>query len=532
MLDAATEDMGKPRLNNTGASKTAALGKEQAMSITEKINLQVPIRHMGELFTWGEEERQLIAQAAVEILDKVGMKIQGEDNLRMIEQAGGRVNWETNTVHFSEEETLATARKLAESSPARGRVDLLTCERPTSFGVGNGGSLWFDWECWKAVPATRRDLRNLTRWAEGMDQVSSSAQFCLVQEKGLDPVLQLVDAFAIMFQHSTKPVQFDQPTEPIHVKYLQRLQELQHARGYRQSIAPYEWVTPPLRLGDRAIKATLARVEAGIDPIGMGSMVTSGVGAPATVPGFAAMGAAEVLGALGVVRWLCPQVGLTANITGGVMDMQTGQISYQVPWSAVAHYAAVDVFQHVFGAHLGHYRGYRDANEPGMQACYEWALLNLFHGCVGGEMQTEVGGLANGNLFSPEQAVLDMAMVGEANQFFSGFEFNERAIGLDLILEARHDAKAYLTHQHTLDHFRDMLPFSNYWLRGLPATAQHDSDRSQTQRLLDQAHEICVEARQRGEEVETNQELADEAWQVVRDMAQELGVRAPDPLID
>ena len=26
------------------------------MSMTKKINLQVPIRHMGDLFTWGDEE--------------------------------------------------------------------------------------------------------------------------------------------------------------------------------------------------------------------------------------------------------------------------------------------------------------------------------------------------------------------------------------------------------------------------------------------------------------------------------------------
>ena len=67
-------------------------------------------------------------------------------------------------------------------------------------------------------------------------------------------------------------------------------------------------------------------------------------------------------------------------------------------------------------------------------------------------------------------------------------------------------------------------PRAGLLTRGLPAA--HDTERSQSQRLLDQAHEFCVEAQKRGEEVETDQELANEAWAVAGDMAKELGVRA------
>jgi len=112
----------------------------------------------------------------------------------------------------------------------------------------------------------------------------------------------------------------------------------------------------------------------------------------------------------------------------------------------------------------------------------------------------------------------------------SGFEFSEEAMGLDVITEARHSSKAYMEHPHTLKHFRELLPFSNWWLRGLPTGAGHDPNRSQTQQLLDKAHRICVEARRRGEEVETDQDLADQVWDVVKDMAAELDVKAPAPV--
>ena len=276
----------------------------------------------------------------------------------------------------------------------------------------------------------------------------------------------------------------------------------------------------------------MARADAGMDPVGMGAMTTVGVSAPLTAPGFAAMATAEVLGALCVVRRLRPHVGLMAALTGGVQDMRTGRVSYQCPSAVAAHYLTVDVFRHVFGARLHYYWGYRDANEPGMQACYEWGMLNMFHRSFSGPGATEVGGLADGNLFSPEQAVMDIAMEEDAGQIFGGFEFNHDAIGLDLILEAGHDVEAYVTHPHTLARCRQAPPFSDFWLRGVPAASQHNSGRSQTRRLMDQAHEACLDARKRGEEAQPDRLLADEAWAIVREMAQELGVRAPEPLID
>ncbi len=500
--------------------------------MSKTVQLRIPRDRPGEMLTLGDEERQQIVQAALVVLERVGVRVEGEDNLRLLEQAGGGVDKSAGVVRFTEDEVMDTARLLARDWPADKELDPTPGGPGTGYVAGNGGSLLFDWERWDTVAATRRDLRNLTRWAEGMDGVISSNQFCVVQDKGLDPVLQLVDSFAIMFQHSTKPVFFYQPTEVIHLKYLNRLVALQRKRGYNQIIAPNEHVNLPLTLGDRAIKAMLARVDAGIDPVCMGAMTTAGVGAPLTAPGLATMATAEVLGALSVVHRLRPQVGLMAALTGGVLDMRTGGLSYQCPWAIAAHYLAIDVFRHVFGARLHYYWGYRNANEPGMQACYEWGTLNMFNRCFSGHGATEIGGLSDGNIFSPEQAVMDIAMEEDAGQIMSGFEFSADAIGLDVMLEAGHDVQAYMTHPHTREHCRRVPPFSDFWLRGASAASEHGPGRSQTRRLMDRAHETCVDALKRGEQVQTDQLLADEAWAIVREMAEELGVAAPEPLID
>ena len=420
-----------------------------------------------------------------------------------------------------------------------GRNPIHSCKmvhrQPESFSVGNAGSLYFDWDNWKVRNATRENLKDLTLWAEGMEKIGSSHQYCLVQEEGLNPVLQIADSFAIMFQYSTKPVYFDQPKYPIHVKYLLRLQELQEARGYHQDIAPHEWITSPLTLSDRALSAVLARIDLGIDPIGMGCMTMPGIAAPVTAFGFAVMAISEILAGLAVVHLLRPKVKLRAGMLGGLLDMKTGRISFQTPWIASAHYLVVDLFRKEFGANLGYNRAYRDANEPGMQACYEWALLNLFHGCVDGAFGSEVGGLGNGNLFSPEQAVMDMEMASDASRFFTGFPFDRERLGVDVILEAKHESRAYIEHPHTLSNYRESLAYSDWWLRGLPAASEHEQDRTQTQRLLDKAHEIVLSAGEQGEnsnagQRHTDQEPVKACWRIVSDMAEELGCSAPRPL--
>ncbi len=490
-----------------------------------------PVRHLGSTLTWTDTDRQRIFASALEVLKRVGIRMADRGQFDMIRKAGAHVCSETQAILFSESEIEHLRKKLVSDSPANNQPSIIERGRPERLSVGNGGSLYFDWNRCMPVPASRLDLRNLSRWAEGCARIGSFIQFCLVQEKGLDPVLQLVDSFAVMFQHTRKPAYFYQPTEPIHVRYLKLLQQLQAGRGYHQDIPCTEWLNPPLTFGSRALATLLARIDQGVDPVGMGSMVIAGMSAPATAAGYATMVTAELLGSLAIVRRLRPQVGLQASTIGGVLDIKTGRVSFQSPLATSMQYLAQDVFRRLLGIELSYYHGYRDANEPGMQACYEWSMLNLFHSCIDGTGASEIGGLANGNLFSPEQAVLDMEMTAEMNQLFTAFDVGDESIGLECIMDAGHDTAAYMGHAHTVRHCRGLLPFSDFWLRGLPAAAGHCSSQSQADRLLERAHQTCVEAQARGERVNTDDEYSREAWNITRRLAQELQCRAPDPLL-
>ena len=81
--------------------------------------------------------------------------------------------------------------------------------------------------------------------------------------------------------------------------------------------------------------------------------------------------------------------------------------------------------------------------------------------------------------------------------------------------------------EHTLKHMRDGVPFSDFLFRGLPAGAQHDRSKTQTDELMEKAADSVRASVEEGAQVEPDRELADELYERVKEAAAELGVDAP-----
>ena len=77
-----------------------------------------------------------------------------------------------------------------------------------------------------------------------------------------------------------------------------------------------------------------------------------------------------------------------------------------------------------------------------------------------------------------------------------------------------------------MKNFRDTLPFTNMWLRGLPGTAHHE--HSQTDEILAHAHQICEEAYEKGMQSEPDKELLGQLLEIAQEAADEIGESLPD----
>lgn len=489
-----------------------------------RVYINSPVLSMGDLLTWDKPVIDRLVLAVYEILEKVGIEIRSKEYLKKLEAVGARVDWSNHSVHFKEEDATETANRMKETHDK-----LLRAEKPQkTFLVGNGANLCFDWDSWQAVRPTGEMLRDITRWAEGWDKVNILK--CPVLPKDVNPILEPMYSYAIMAQNSRKKVYHYQPTEPIHVKYLSKMAKVvEEQRGYIQPMANHEWMNSPLKFGRRAMRAALARIDYGVcDSIGIGTMNISGLNSPVSVAGQAILSVAEILGGLTVVRLLRPNMTkLSGVIASGQLDMSTGQVIYSSSRCHLQQLAAGEIFRKGFGCEVGMMDWYRDANEPGLQACYEFAFIRIFFHALIGQGHSEIGGIGNGNVFSPEQAVIDVEMMNEVMELFHGFEVSEEALALETILEAGFDQKKIIESKHTFKHFRENLPFSKYFLRGLTGTAHHNRECSQTKELLDKAHQTCLEARKKGEKIEPDIELGKKLYEIVKEAAAEAKIKAP-----
>jgi len=496
-----------------------------------KAFINLPVAHYDDVLSWDQATIDRLIGHVYEVAMKVGCHVDAEEYLAEIESNGGTVDWDRHALVPTRRQLDEVCEILTKAQPMEGhlRSDPIRGNGFAPVQVGNGGNLFFDWESWTAKAPAVEDLIWTCRWAQGNEDVESLfAPFML---KDLDIVLEPMYSFAVMARYCRKKIYHAQPTEPIHVKYLDRMARIvEKHRGYYQEMQQWEWVNPPFRISDRAIRTMLARVDLGVcDTMGIGPMTVSGMRAPVTVAGAAVVAVAEVLTALNVLHLLRSQANLGVSCVSGELDLATARVKYFSFRGHKQNLAIPEIFRRGLGVQTSSYFGYREANEPGLQACYEYGCAQAFFSALKSRMYPEVGGLCCGNMWSPEQAIMDIEMIKEFEELISGFDASDEAVAVDEIIAAGFEQGHHMASEHTLKHMREHIAASDFFLRGYPAGAEHDRNNNQTRKLMDRARAMSLACHRKGAEREPDDALGDELWACVEEAAAELGVEAPDP---
>ena len=500
---------------------------------TQRVHINIPVAHFGPVLSWDTETIGRMVQAAAGIAVQVGLRLDDDGAgpyLKEAETKGARVDWNSRDVVFTAaqiEETMAVMRKTQPAPmPLRERT-LAPQGREQQFTVGNGANLLFDWAAWQAVAPTAADLVDLCHWAQGCADVDMLVQPVML--KDVDQNLEPLYSYALMARHCRKKVLANQPTEPIHVRYLHRMQSLVEShRGFHQAMLPYEYINPPFHIGSRAVATMLARVDSGAcTAMGVGAMAVAGMSAPVTVAGAAVTSLAEILAGLTLFRILRPGYGLVPNACSGALDLRTARVSYFGMHTHLVNLALWELLVRGVGVDSPCLTWYRDANEPGIQALYEFGMAQALFSSVLNKATPEIGGLACGNTFSPHQATLDIEACKEFNELAYGFEVSDHALGLEEVVRARFEQGFHMSSEHTLAFMPDGIPFSAFLPHGWPGGACHDKAHTQTDVLLERAAEAVETARLKGREAGPDTELGDALYACVREAAAELKIEAP-----
>jgi trimethylamine--corrinoid protein Co-methyltransferase len=401
-----------------------------------------------------DAQRAELHSAALEVLERVGVEIHGEQALEVAKQAGAYV--EGSRARFP----AALVEKCIRSAPSRvvlcdrygNRTMMLEGER---FYYGAGPTAIYTIDPFtgeRRIPGIE-DTRRASRVIDALPNIDFQMDFGSIGD--VDPRFMDVHAFEAMLSNSTKPI--------VHWAYTpQNCQAMidmaaEVAGGAAKlranpSFAIYSEPVSPLMHEAEALDVAMLMAENGLPAIYTPAPL-GGATAPATLAGIIVISLCESLS--GLVLHQTVREG-APFIMGGVitiLDMAAMQITYGSPefMLMAAGLAEMARYYQIPSFSTG---GCSDAKSCDGQHAAEISQNLLMAAMSGGNLIHDSGYMESGNCTSLQSLVIADELIGQVKRLVRGIEVSQETLALDVIAAAGPGGN-FMTQRHTKKHFRD-----------------------------------------------------------------------------
>jgi trimethylamine---corrinoid protein Co-methyltransferase len=423
----------------------------------------------GLLKVFESDQMELLHRGALAVLERTGLQIQGRFLLEALAGAGCRVDLDTHRAWLRPE---LVERQIAAQ---RGRYRLVRSSlwypfcrclpeddvaRPDEFVVDYGyATPWiYDYPQARFRKPTVQDQVEMIKLGNALPPAKAvnSPLIC----RDFDPRVETIESARLLLLNTRKPGWVG-TSSGREVKYLAELASLAVGRdAERLRSAPPIFVaayctTSPLKLDSRSCEVLEEALKYGF-PVNFAPMPILGATAPMTPAGAAIVAAAEILGCITATSLINPDVYYFATSIAGEMDMRTTQVCYCTPAAILTDVALHQLFRYRYGIVLNVEPGYVEAKTPGLQAAFMKTYRQMAFGATV-SLPLSIGGLDNGAVFSPTQAMIDLEMNEAIYKFGRGIEVSADACAVDLVNEMEFcERRSYLDSEHTVAHFRGL----------------------------------------------------------------------------
>ncbi len=415
------------------------------------------------------EQMERLHRGTLEVLERTGLRIQGEFLLRALADAGCRVDFAAKRAWFPPElveRQIAAQRdryRMVRSSlwyPFCRNLPDDDVAMPEEFIVDFGyGAPWlYDYPHGRFRKPTIQDQVDMIRLGEALPSVKAVNAPFICSE--FDPRIETIESSRLLLLNSRKHGWVGTSAAG-EVKYLAELAALA-VDGDRDALRTQPPIfvtayctTSPLKLDTRSCGVLEEALKYGF-PVNFAPMPILGATAPMTPAGAAIVAAAEILGCMTATTLINPDVFYFSTSITGEMDMKTTQVCYGTPAAILTDVALHQLFRTRYGLVHNVEPGYVEAKTPGLQAVFLKTYRQMAFGSTV-SMPLPIGALDNAAAFSPTQAMIDLEMNEAIYKFGRGIEVNADTCAVDLINEMLFcERGTYLESEHTLSHFRDI----------------------------------------------------------------------------
>lgn len=430
------------------------------------------------------DDMERIHQAALTILNDVGVRIDSDRALAYLRKIGARVDEASCVVKFD--------RPLVQRYVDKMRTDYKSRRTPRQMAVryshirfaaeehrihpdftaSAGGFCCFLQDLdGRRRPATMDDVRRAIHMVNQLDQITYTG--LPVSDQAVPVDLRPVTMAAELAKYTTKfggVETFKVQDIPYLIEIGTIVKGSLEALKAEPILVGYGEARSPLCFDRNMADIFIEYIRRGF-PQTLDTMPNAGATAPVTLAGTLAVGCAETLCGMMLGYAVDDSAVVGVDIIPGYCDMQSGIFHYGAIDRMPMLVARVQMISEYYGCPSGVHGGKTDSCFSNLQAGVEKALSTALPVLAGAVGIGTVGHIENAVTFSPQQLVIDNEIVRGVRHILRPIEVNDQTLALDTIRKVGIGGN-YLEEDHTAEHFRQEL-FLSPLFQTVPWAAAH-----------------------------------------------------------
>jgi len=420
------------------------------------------VQRRPELSLLSKDQCYRIHMAALDVLERTGVRFLEPEALRLLGEAGADITGQTLARIPSSlvEEALRSAPKRIVVYNRNGAPALFLEGHNVYFGTGSDLPNTIDPFSGKRRQSKKQDIGNAALLCDYLPNIDFVMSMAIASD--VDSATADRHHFEQMVSNTTKPIIFT----ALDVDGLGDIYEMCIAvagdvGSFRRApfVIHYAEPTTPLRHTVEATQQLLFCAEKGI-PLVYVSGPSMGASAPVTIAGAVVLSMAEFLSGLVVSQLKHRGAPVICGGGSSPMDMRTSTFSYAAPENWLDEVAIREMATY-YGLPVFGEGGVSDAKLFDQQAALEVAITLMLVGLAGTNLIHDVGYLESGLTASYEAIVLANEVIGEIKRFLRGVEVTEETLAVDVINRVGPGGN-FLSDKHTLKLFKEEVWYPEY----------------------------------------------------------------------
>ena len=428
------------------------------------------------------QDTQAIYDAAIRVVRRVPLKCQATDEFYAClsdfgcEVSGDAVRFPTSVVDKvagliaeRREQNLAARRKA--SGPRQGQAavsgvdwggqgaEAAEPDIPATLSYSASGQAPYccDVETGGLRLATVQDLADLSHVVDAIPNLGRAHPTFIPQD--VPRATAELHAFAIIILNASRP----HTVSVYSAKHIERFFEIETiARGgdaeavrASRTFVCKLWFTTPFMITRENVEIAMKARELWGQPLQLGVMPLAGSATPVTIAGCMVHQTAESL--VCNIITLAVDGRLSGYYSGALAtDMRTGSPTQSGPDVDLLQLASAQMAEFCFGARAGVSRGpTTTAKVPGAQSMMEKSIATLYAILCGTRSFGSLAVLANADIGSLVQLMLDVEMMAYFQRLLDGVQVDADRLAEEVICEVAPTGARFLEHEHTVRYFRE-----------------------------------------------------------------------------